>query len=86
MTAGRSDFGLSAFSARSRISPGQLSEAMPLCPICMKLLREVSGPVQRTRGDVDGSELMARTTYAAAGGDSALLITQTGMRWDFLDP
>jgi hypothetical protein len=47
MTAVRSDFGLTAFSARNRINPGQLNDAMPLNPNCMKLLREVIGPAQR---------------------------------------
>ena len=66
MTAVRSDFGLRAFSARNRINPGQLSDAMPLSPIRMKLRREVSGPAQRMRGDVGCSELMASATYASA--------------------
>lgn len=63
ITAVRSDFGFSAFSARNRINPGQLSDAMPLNPMRMKLRREVSGPAQRTRGEVGNSELMASATY-----------------------
>jgi hypothetical protein len=54
ITAVRSAFGFSAFSARNLSSPGQLSEAKPIKPTCMNPRREM-GPAQRT---CDGGLMM----------------------------